>query len=132
MTSLGRRLPQQGPVKGRWGHHHDRSRKAVFLRCKGICEAPGCSSTQLDWAHLFGRRHLIEEPWCSSPELTAGICRSHHRAIDQYTDEPLRRLLQWRAVVRLAEKLNKPVPSQDMVDAVQAIRELIDEAMAEW
>ena len=62
----------------------------------------------LDWAHLVGRNNKgIGEPWCSLPELTAGLCTSGygvvgcHDKIDRALDLALLERLRSKALGRL-------------------------------
>jgi hypothetical protein len=111
-------MPRLGPVKTRWLIHQRRCRLLVFSRIQknhGLCEAE-CGRPAEDWAHCFGRRNLIAEPWCSLPELTMGLCRSCHRKIDGDvggTDLETRKRLQWKAVESFlksyGKKMRQPV-----------------------
>jgi len=120
---LPRRIRAQGAVKGRWLAHQSHSRAIVALRAKGVCEGPGCGSPGTEWAHLFGRRHIIEEPWASSPELTAALCRTHHRRLDANQDSALQTHLRAAALTRLSARLGVPIPTG--VDQAQAAREMV-------
>ncbi len=63
----------------------------------------------LEWAHLVGRGNIISEPWCSTPELTTGLCSGKwgdlgcHEKIDRALAPELLRELRWRACQRLWE-----------------------------
>lgn len=84
----------------------------------------------MDWAHLFGRRALIGEPWCSSPELTAGLCRDCHRAIDGNVDTDLRDRLRWDGITRFVEANGLPqalTRKSDPLDAIRAAERLLGE-----
>lgn len=109
MSSLPRRLPAHGPVKDAKKQHHEESRRAVFRRCQGVCEAEECRAEATDWAHLMGRRTIISEPWCSSPALTMGLCRDHHNAIDRGLDPDLRDRLRLVGLVRLCADEHAPL-----------------------
>ena|ERR1019366_8722350 len=109
MTALPRRLPAHGSVKDRWLAHHRQSRYEVFLRCRGRCEAEDCTNAATELAHLFGRRHIIGEPWCSSPALTMGLCKADHQSIDRGLNPDLRERLQWVGLVRLCAAETLPI-----------------------
>src|SRR5665213_212817 len=109
VTSLPRRLPARGPVKERWADHHARSRLAVMRRAGAKCEAEECHEAPTEWAHLFGRRHIIGEPWCSSPALTMGLCKADHQSIDRGLNPDLRSRLQWVGLVRLCAAETLPI-----------------------
>lgn len=129
MNSLPRAIPKHGPVADRWRDHRDRSRVAVFLRVRaagGRCEAEDCSSTATDLAHLFGRRHIIEEPWASSPECCLGLCRGCHNSVDRGLAPDLLERLRWQAVVRLCGATRQPIPSVEDHDVLGAIRTVVD------
>jgi hypothetical protein len=130
MTALPRPLNQRGPVKERQRQHHELSRKLVFLRCKGWCEAPGCHAQATDWAHLAGRRHIVSEPYASSPELTAGLCRDHHNAIDRGLDPVLLDTLRWFAVQRLALRYRLAIATPP-ADPLDVIRQMVATVSAE-
>lgn len=114
MTRLPQPLPTLGPGKARWKEHHARSRRIVMLRSRGMCENPDCKKVtrRLEWAHLLSRGHLIEEPYCSSPELTLALCCYDpmtnsvgcHERIDRGLDPKLRHKLQVIAATRFYEK----------------------------
>ena len=125
MSTLPRPLNQRGAVKGRQEAHHRASKLAVMQRCRSVCE--GCGEGRvLDWAHAFGRRHIVSEPWCSSPELTLGLCRQCHRDVDEGIDPNKQQRLRWICVTRFAAKHGLPIPSTADHDELGAIRALVD------
>ncbi len=130
---LQRPLPQRGSVKARWAAHHAASRRAVMTRSRGKCEGCGEGERPLEWAHLAGRRHIVSEPWASSPELTAALCGECHHKIDRGLDAPLGARLRWEAAERLAGKARSFNVLQMRMDgwaALDVIRRLVDELEA--
>ncbi len=123
-------LPKEGK-KADWKQHHEQSRRTVMLRCRARCE--GCNKTTryLEWAHIFGRRQIIGEPWCSSPELTAALCVYDpitqavgcHKQIDLRLNPALRRRLEETAARRFyaAHKTRYPTT----LDPDGAVRRLV-------
>jgi hypothetical protein len=105
---LPKRIPKTGPVKGRWLAHQNKSKLIVMKRVEakgGLCEGCG-KEPAVDWQHVFGRRHLIAEPWASSPELTMGLCRACHRSCDGDlggVNKTLRERLRWERFYVLCE-----------------------------
>lgn len=101
-------------------------------RSRGECEWPLCSSRDTEWAHLFGRMHIIPEPWASRPEMTLALCRRHHNAVDRGLDEEMRETLRWRGVMTLAEnvgllELARGRYRDHQWSAVDAARDLVRE-----
>lgn len=103
MSTLPAPLAAIGPVKARWNFHRTRSRAQVARLSRQHCQACGRELQHPDWAHMAGRRHLVGEPWASSPQLTMGLCRSCHTSIDQNRDIELRDTLRRRSVAWLCE-----------------------------
>jgi hypothetical protein len=96
------------------------------------CEGCGELVRVVEVAHLFGRRHIVEEPWASAPELCAALCCvasweyvrfGCHERIDRGLDPELRERLRWIAVERLARAHRLPVPRD--ADATGAVRALV-------
>lgn len=53
----------------------------------GCCE--GCAEWKpLEWAHVFGRRHIVAEPLASSPLMTRALCGHCHDRLDGRTPDP--------------------------------------------
>lgn len=124
MSSLPRPLPKRGPVAARWETHRRRSRAVVMARAYGRCEVPGCRAEATEWAHMFGRRHLVAEPHASSPELTAALCRSHHQGIDRGLLPDTQLVLRWAACQRFGLRWGvSPVGN----DPLAVIRRMVDE-----
>ena len=103
MSSLPAPLPHIGPVKARWAAHQARSRAIVSHHARQHCQACGREDRHPDWAHLAGRRHVVAEPWASSPQLTVGLCRECHTKIDTNVDMELRDNLRRSGVGRLCD-----------------------------
>lgn len=51
---------------------------------------------RLTWHHVFGRGHIIAEPWASYFPLTLMICFAHHRAA--HDQDNIRRAMEWMAL----------------------------------
>lgn len=113
-----KRVKARGPVKGRWAEWRAQERAAVMLRAGRRCEA--CqrplagSGQQLEWAHMFGRGHLISEPMASSRHCTMGLCHYCHDIVDgrqpmldQANEGRLLEELRWTAIRRLIVYLNE-------------------------
>lgn len=117
-----------GAIKRRKKPYHDRERRAVLERSKGRCEG-GCGRPGSDWCHLFGRGNQVPEPWCSRRELTAYLCRSCHRDIDEGRAPILRFHLQFNACLALAETFKEPwlqvqgTPLQIMATLIRSLTE---------
>lgn len=133
MGRLARPIPKLGPGKAQWLSHHARSRELVRRRANGKCEGCGRADAALDWAHVMGRGHLIAEPWCSSPELTMGLCRECHRAVDGDlggTNKTLRERLRWTAFERLCQATHHwqwvAVARPQFGNGLNATRALVD------
>jgi hypothetical protein len=79
-----------------------------MLRAGFRCEACGDNMKPLEWAHLAGRGNIISEPWCSTPELTAGLCSGKwgelgcHERVDRALSPDLLNHLRSTALHRLA------------------------------
>ena len=100
----------------------------------------------LELAHLFGRSHIIAEPWASTAELTAGLCSGKwdglgcHEKIDRHIDEALLARVRWRAFWRLglAYDMEVQVASEihanhpDPIDAIRAALRLLELAGWMW
>lgn len=82
----------------------------------------------MDWAHLFGRRQIISEPWCSSPELTAALCRPCHQSIDRGLAPYLQKGLRLRAIHSLCEATGATPPVWCMDDPLGAMRVVVSES----
>ena len=121
-------------MKERWADHQKHQRALVGLRVArvgGRCEACG-QAPATEWAHLAGRRHLIAEPWCSSAELTAALCRECHRALDGNRTPAVLATLRWDAIERLMARL--PGPIEPVLghprDPMGVIRQIVDALVA--
>jgi hypothetical protein len=125
VTALPRPINKHGDVKGRHLAHHAASRRDVFIRCRGRCEAEDCTEAATDWAHLFGRRHLLSEPWTSSPACTMGLCRGHHNAVDRGLDPDLLHRLRMVGLVRLCTVEGAPLSliSDDPLGSIRAVEQ---------
>jgi hypothetical protein len=100
-------IKQRGAVAQRWARWHERSRSAVMRRCNFACEGCGQRMRPLEWHHLVGRNAKgIGEPWCSTPELTVGLCSSGygqlgcHQGIDRGLMGVLQTDLRYMALER--------------------------------
>jgi hypothetical protein len=106
-------LRQVGGHKRALSAWHAWCRTAVAERVRllgGRCEA-GCGARWGgDWCHLFGRGNIVAEPWCSLPEMTAGLCRTCHRAIDEARAPELRERLRRLALLRLGCRFPRELP----------------------
>jgi len=134
--ALPRPLRARGAKTERWERWHARSRRVVFgrvLRNRGRCEAPGCQAQATEWCHLVGRGNLVAEPFTSLPELTAGLCRDHHNAIDRHLDDDLRRALTRRGYEWLVEWYEVRTPAEDAGDdPLDLVREYVRRMELEW
>jgi hypothetical protein len=82
--------------------------RRATMRGESRCE--GCGEpARLDFAHLFRRGNIIAEPWCSLPEMTAALCRTCHRGIDEAREPALLAELRLAALRRLVARF--PLPS---------------------
>lgn len=115
---------------------------AVRLRTRGVCEGCGSNMRPLDWAHLAGRNNKgVGEPWCSTPELTAGLCTSGyghvgcHQKIDRALDQELLNRLRRNAAERLAQRygLSPEIPDSYTapLDSIRAVVRHLDQ-FYEW
>lgn len=77
-------------VRARW--------EADGNRCEGCHERV----ETVEVAHLFGRRHIIAEPYASDLALMAPLCQPCHRSIDSNQDVDLRDNLRFAAALRFA------------------------------
>ena len=136
MTKLPKPLARVGRRKRGLAPAHRASRALVFLRVQrerdGRCE--GCDKEMaVEWDHVAGRGSRVEEPYCSSPELTCGLCRRCHHLVtgvlewdpDAAAGRRLRKMLQQRGAVRLAAAHHLPLPEQWRTDPMGAIRQLV-------
>lgn len=135
MSRLPQPLRPLGAVKSRSLQHQKESRLAVMIRCKGRCEGCGNFSPKLEYAHIFGRRNIVGEPYASSPELTMALCCYNrytnepgcHEKIDRYLDKALRDRLESIAVQRFYYAHNKGVPKNlNPAGAVRKLAALLD------
>jgi hypothetical protein len=126
VSALPRAINKHGDVKDRWRRHQHQSRITVMLRCRGKCEAGECDQEAREWAHIFGRRAIIAEPWASSPDATFGLCRHHHQQLDRNLAPDLLDRMRWIAVARLCASHSVPIPSTAEYDALGAIRAVVD------
>lgn len=137
VRTLGRPLRQRGAVAARREPWLEKTRKALRIRSGGRCEACGRRDVPLDPAHVFGRgSKQIGEPWCSSPELMAALCRDCHNDIDRGTfgDQVMKReRLRWVAFWRLydlgltVQSFTQPNDPGDPLDATRALVRFCDE-----
>lgn len=102
------RIPSKGPVKLRWEKWRKAARAEVMRRAEGRCEAcarPTLSYPwmELEWGHLFGRRHIIGEPMCSHPLATIAFCPACHHEFDANSNPTQRDRLRWHSVHDLVE-----------------------------
>ena len=100
------RLRAKGRVKGRWDAWRAECRAIVAARSAGLCEALPDWPLPTEWAHLFGRRGIVAEPWASSPALTMMMCHDCHDRydgrilMDHEVDRIFRDRLRWKAIHR--------------------------------
>lgn len=128
-------IRQQGVRTARWARWHERSRTIVMWRAKGRCERCEESQGPFEWAHVASRGNVISEPWCSTPELTACLCLSCHRAIDRNTAPQALAHLRTDAVERLCLTYSIEIPDRKVWGPLDAIREAVrrlDEAGWKW
>ncbi|MBU6427437.1 MAG: hypothetical protein KGR26_00355 [Cyanobacteria bacterium REEB65] len=98
------RLRPVGRVKDRWLPHQRKARDIVIVRARGWCEAPECREPGTDWAHAFGRRHIVGEPLCSLPSMTFWLCHPHHVQMDE-KDPEFQAEMRWTAIDRTCDAL---------------------------
>ncbi len=120
MSALPHPLQARGKGTIRWQQWRNRQRALVALRSQGKCEAPKCEERATDWHHVFGRGHIISEPLASHHTMTAGLCRTHHRATER-KERPLTPILQLAALQRVAAWFRLPDIPHDQVRTVEAM-----------
>lgn len=130
MRSLGHGLRQRGAAAARREPWLEKTRKALRVRSRGMCEGNcGRRDIALDPAHVCGRNNKgIGEPWASCPELMAALCREEHNDIDQGTQPDqvaLRDAIRWKAFYRLCGTLHLISTSFDNGDPLFSIRAII-------
>ena len=76
-------MRERGASTVRWQRWRNDQRIAVWARCRGVCESTGCTMAAREWAHCFGRRHIIAEPLASHKTMTCGLCVDHHHEMDR-------------------------------------------------
>ena len=87
-------------MRDRW---RNEQRVKVWERCRGVCESTGCTMAAREWAHCFGRRHIIAEPLASHKTMTCGLCVAHHHEMDRDPASNLALVQKLRALVRATE-----------------------------
>lgn len=116
----------------RWHEYSDQRTQARATRF-GVIHCEGCGATHVptDWAHLFGRGNIIAEPWCSTPQLTAQLCRTCHNGVDRGFDKELALRLRREALLRLAGHWGElhyvDWPSEDPIEAVRTCERWLKE-----
>jgi len=88
-----------------WVKHRADSRIVVMRRANGRCE--GCGNVPQEWgglqfAHLFGRRHIVSEPMASDPDFCAALCHGCHTMIDGNRHPTLLLALRMNGIHRYA------------------------------
>lgn len=110
MTRLRMPIKPRGPHAIRWARWQEKCRREVQRRANFKCEACGSNLRPLEWCHLAGRGNVISEPWCSTPELTVGLCSTAygelgcHQKIDRHLDDALLCELRQTGLVRLMSR----------------------------
>lgn len=85
----------------------------AHYRC-AICH----NISAVQWAHLAGRRHLVAEPWASSPFLTVALCPEHHADIDANRNPISLHHLRYAAFRKLTQIANLILPPEIQQDAL--------------
>lgn len=78
----------------------------------------------LTWHHVFGRMHIIAEPWASFAPLTLMLCGFHHLAV--HSDHDLRLMIERLAIKQFCDTMG--YPSNIMIEdfnPVAAIRTMV-------
>jgi hypothetical protein len=128
-------IKQRGAIAERWERWHQRSRMAVMHRAQFSCEACGQRMRPLEWHHLVGRNNKgVGEPFCSTPELTVGLCSSGygqigcHQGIENGVYNGLRDSLRIDGLARLCASYGLEIPVlEDPLDGIrEAVRRLED------
>ncbi len=124
MSTLRRPLPKVGRQAGRWMKWRDLNRAIVSRRARGRCEVCQAQGVGIDWHHVAGRGHLIEEPFASWHLLTCGVCRDCHNRIhaDPLGKEAVK--VQTACMARLNDhsdgRLPEPWPDARPLDVIRA------------
>jgi hypothetical protein len=66
------------------------------------------------WHHVFGRMHIIEEPWASFAPLTLMLCDGHH--IEVHSNNQIRIEAEWLAVNRFCAEIGYQVEDLKLAD----------------
>lgn len=125
-------MRERGASTLRWQRWRNQQRADVWLRCLGICEATDCTAKAVEWAHCFGRRHIIAEPLASHKTMTCGLCVDHHREMDRDPNSIVAMDMRTAAIVRAAEFFNlEPLLAGDIIGSARAIEDDL-KASIEW
>ena len=110
-----------------------------MLRCRFHCEGCGDNMKPLEWSHLVGRNNKgIGEPWCSLPELTAGLCTSAfgeigcHQKIDRAIDTELLAHLRQKALIALILRFGGSHQHLGYSNPLDGIRQVVSELEQAW
>lgn len=132
MSKLPQPMRERGASTLRWQRWRDDQRKAVWARCRGVCEASGCTMAAREWAHCFGRRHIIAEPLASHKTMTCGLCVVHHHEMDRDPASDVAAELKWAAIARAVTHFDvEPAPGSDPKGVATAIEDTL-RASGEW
>ncbi|MHB8311834.1 MAG: hypothetical protein ACYDD0_00810 [Candidatus Dormibacteria bacterium] len=132
MTTLRRPIPRVGKQAGRWMKWRDLNRGIVSRRARGRCECCEAQGVGIDWHHVAGRGHLLEEPFASWHLLTCGLCRTCHNSVhnDPLGKEAVK--VQTACVSRLMDhsngKMTEPWPDPRPLDLIREyVRQLVED-----
>ena len=121
-----KKIKQNGPSTIRWKSWRALQRTIAVIRSDGRCEYIPWSVEHLTWHHVFGRMHIIAEPWASFAPLTFMLCNAHHLAV--HSDHNVRLEIERLAVERFCAIMN--IPYDDPTgnsDPVEDIRMIVRE-----
>ncbi len=124
-------INRRGPSTKRWEKHREQTKEILRNRSGDACEVEGCRRRECEGAHIFGRTHLIAEPFASHPLLMRWLCREHHDDIDQGRDLKLRERLRHeasRAFMAAYAPHWRPLSGSD---SLQTVRQLVAALVAD-
>ena len=126
-------MRERGASTLRWQRWRNDQRVAVWSRCRGVCEARGCTAKAREWAHCFGRRNIIGEPLASHKTMTCGLCVEHHHEMDRDPHSAVAVDQRTAAIERAAAHFGVAlmIPAGDLMGAARAIEDALKES-GEW
>jgi hypothetical protein len=120
-----------GPSTIRWKSWRTTQRALAVKRSNGdnpnkipICEWHG-THIGPEWNHVFGRMHIIEEPWASYYPLTIMLCSDIHNRFHELPFIQMR--IRWRVLYQFADILGIRVIDNFDSDPIPEIRQIVRE-----